>query len=380
MELMIGEKLRKLRRDRDMTQEMLASAFGVSPQAISKWECGDGYPDITMLPMIANYFKVTIDELMGNDEIGQREDYQLYYNTRRNIKDKAERVEYTLGYVRRYPNDYKLALELTQEITELPKEKWAEYMSILRETAEKIVNECTVQWMREHAIRDMCLVCPDEELEHWRRMCAAMYESFEGEVIEQRLRKQGRKEEAILRHGINNFYMLCHFLTRHNYEYRDSGLAIAWCRHQIKLMEFLGGGTTVPEVWIGRCAYCEMELASHLFYKGEIEEGCAWLDRSFEHYAQWCSIPVGTPLDVGCPEMFGEIKGVRGGTMDAHDWDIILPDGTNEYFQEAYAYILPDKADLYHMLLHWGRTKNIREEKWVQPYLARAKALAGIEE
>ncbi|MBQ9994968.1 MAG: helix-turn-helix transcriptional regulator, partial [Clostridia bacterium] len=35
MELMIGEKLRKLRRDRDMTQEMLASAFGVSPQAIS---------------------------------------------------------------------------------------------------------------------------------------------------------------------------------------------------------------------------------------------------------------------------------------------------------------------------------------------------------
>ncbi|MBO5257817.1 MAG: helix-turn-helix transcriptional regulator, partial [Clostridia bacterium] len=54
MELMIGEKLRKLRRDRDMTQEMLASAFGVSPQAISKWECGDGYPDITLLPMIAN--------------------------------------------------------------------------------------------------------------------------------------------------------------------------------------------------------------------------------------------------------------------------------------------------------------------------------------
>ena len=66
MELMIGEKLRKLRRDRDMTQEMLASAFGVSPQAISKWECGDGYPDITLLPMIANYFKVTIDELMGH--------------------------------------------------------------------------------------------------------------------------------------------------------------------------------------------------------------------------------------------------------------------------------------------------------------------------
>lgn len=379
MELMIGEKLRKLRRDRDMTQEMLASAFGVSPQAISKWECGDGYPDITLLPMIANYFKVTIDELMGNDEIGQREDISVYQHTYHKISDKVERVEYILSYARKYPNDYRIATNLTEAITELPKEKWEEYMPILRETAEKIVNECTIQWMREHAIRDMCLVCPDEELDHWERMCAAMYESFEGEVIEKRLAKHGRREEAILRHGINNFYMLCHFLTRNNHEYKDPVRGIAWCKNQIRLLEFLGGGKGVPEVWIGRRAHCEMELASWLFSTGEIEEGCAWLERAFEHYEHWCAIPEGSPLDTGDPELFGGIKGVKGITYDAHDWDIVLPDGTNEYFQEAFAYILPDKTDLYHMLLHWGRTEKIREDERMQPYIARAKAMAGIE-
>ena len=69
MELMIGEKLKKLRRSRDLTQEEVATHIGISYQSISKWERGDGYPDITMLPTLANYFGVSVDELIGMDEI-----------------------------------------------------------------------------------------------------------------------------------------------------------------------------------------------------------------------------------------------------------------------------------------------------------------------
>ena len=68
MELMIGEKLKKLRRNRDLTQEEVATHIGISYQAISKWERGDGYPDITMLPALANNFGVSVDELIGMDE------------------------------------------------------------------------------------------------------------------------------------------------------------------------------------------------------------------------------------------------------------------------------------------------------------------------
>ena len=66
MELMIAEKVKKYRRERDMTQEALAQALGVAPQSVSKWECGEGYPDITLLPAIANFFEITVDELIGN--------------------------------------------------------------------------------------------------------------------------------------------------------------------------------------------------------------------------------------------------------------------------------------------------------------------------
>ncbi|MDR0446597.1 MAG: helix-turn-helix domain-containing protein [Oscillospiraceae bacterium] len=64
----VGTKIRTLRRARELTQEELAVSLGVSFQAVSKWERGDGYPDITLLPHIAGYFNVSLDELLGADE------------------------------------------------------------------------------------------------------------------------------------------------------------------------------------------------------------------------------------------------------------------------------------------------------------------------
>ena len=61
----IGKIIRELRRRDGRTQEMLASALGVTSQAVSCWESGGSYPDMELLPSIANYFGVSIDELFG---------------------------------------------------------------------------------------------------------------------------------------------------------------------------------------------------------------------------------------------------------------------------------------------------------------------------
>jgi len=61
----IAENLKRLRHGANITQEELAARLNVSPQAVSKWERGDGYPDITILPALAAYFDVTLDELVG---------------------------------------------------------------------------------------------------------------------------------------------------------------------------------------------------------------------------------------------------------------------------------------------------------------------------
>jgi len=65
MNLDISSNLRRLRKERGITQEKLADYLGVSFQAVSKWECGEGYPDITFILPLASYFSVSTDELLG---------------------------------------------------------------------------------------------------------------------------------------------------------------------------------------------------------------------------------------------------------------------------------------------------------------------------
>ncbi len=72
MKIKLGEKIRELRRRDGRTQETLADAIGVTSQAVSRWEANGGYPDLEIVPAIANYFHITIDELFGYN--GEREE------------------------------------------------------------------------------------------------------------------------------------------------------------------------------------------------------------------------------------------------------------------------------------------------------------------
>ncbi|MDD3123792.1 MAG: helix-turn-helix domain-containing protein [Candidatus Izemoplasmatales bacterium] len=59
----VGINIKKLREENQITQQQLADSLGISFQAVSKWECGNTLPDIGILPQIAEFFNVTIDEL-----------------------------------------------------------------------------------------------------------------------------------------------------------------------------------------------------------------------------------------------------------------------------------------------------------------------------
>lgn len=63
--MLIGEKIRLLRKNKNITQIQLAEALSVSAQSVSKWETHLSSPDISVLPLIARYFGVTMDELFN---------------------------------------------------------------------------------------------------------------------------------------------------------------------------------------------------------------------------------------------------------------------------------------------------------------------------
>lgn len=67
--LYIAENLRAFRKGKDLTQEEAAEMLGVSAQSVSKWERGETFPDIMMLPALANLYQVSVDALIGMDRI-----------------------------------------------------------------------------------------------------------------------------------------------------------------------------------------------------------------------------------------------------------------------------------------------------------------------
>ena len=73
MSIFLNEKLKQFRKLRNLTQEQIADIFHVSPQAVSRWETGISFPDIEMLPNIADFFKVTVDDLLGVDMMKKEE-------------------------------------------------------------------------------------------------------------------------------------------------------------------------------------------------------------------------------------------------------------------------------------------------------------------
>lgn len=63
--IIIGANIAKKRREKGVTQEELAIHLGVSKPAVSKWESGQCYPDIALLPILAAYFDISVDQLLG---------------------------------------------------------------------------------------------------------------------------------------------------------------------------------------------------------------------------------------------------------------------------------------------------------------------------
>ena len=67
-----GAIIKRLREEKKMTQAMLAERLGVSDKAVSKWETGKGYPDITLVEPIAGILGVSVIELLSGGEVTNR--------------------------------------------------------------------------------------------------------------------------------------------------------------------------------------------------------------------------------------------------------------------------------------------------------------------
>ena len=110
----IGEKIRLLRKKNDVTQDKLAYHLGVTPQAVSRWESGVCYPDMNALPAIADYFSVSMDELLCYTGVQKAAKVKEYLAEVEHLLDR-DKITEALELLRRamadVPSDHSLQLE-----------------------------------------------------------------------------------------------------------------------------------------------------------------------------------------------------------------------------------------------------------------------------
>ncbi len=115
MKINIGERIKELRRRDGRKQEDLAAAVGVTGQAVSRWEAGGAYPDMELIPSIAHYFHISIDELFGYSEEREEAIGRILAEADKSINalgDQSECIAMLHAAADEYPSEPQILIRL----------------------------------------------------------------------------------------------------------------------------------------------------------------------------------------------------------------------------------------------------------------------------
>lgn len=199
------------------------------------------------------------------------------------------------------------------------------------------------------------------------------YSAIQDEVLEAKLWQDNKHDESRLRHDINNFKILLHFLERNARVWAAPQRAAAWSKEKIRIIENISSSGEIPKAWLGYYWYQHFAVACRLFGCGADtkEEGYAYLEKVFELYPAWQSIPDGELLDVGDEMIYGGIKLIKGKEI------IELPDGRREGIPHGDMFNIKAETIYYAMTAKqdWEWFDSVREDERFKAYIERAKAL-----
>ena len=288
MKINLSQNLKRLRHDKEMTQEDLAKVLGISFQSISKWERGDGYPDIELLPVIANYFEITVDTLLGNDIISKenkirtyRNDYECAFYVDKSLQNMYDTA--VLAYAE-YPYEWGVIDIMAHALVYCKIKPLNETMAQLRNLCEFVIEKCTTEEYRWNAIQYMICAADDDEAETWLAKCdfgTCIYDDVR--LAFKEMRHKYRGEDDLLKQQMANNAVrhFRHFI----YNLRHIALSIderiATQKQIIDLLNVFEG-----KAWLYDKAYHTLSLSAALFADNQVDEGYEYLEKSAHFYTE----------------------------------------------------------------------------------------------
>lgn len=316
MKLSIGENIRKYRRNNDLTQEQLAEKLGVSFQAISRWENGTTYPDMELLPSIAQFFGVSVDSLFGcSDEENEKAAEKLFYDlgvaTYEEPTDKKKIISIIRGIRRNYIKSasiWKFWLN-----TKLSVFRDMEILPEVRLTAEAILEGNPENGNREMAIQYMVRIEDDEHIDTFVSRYASDLDISRESLLFERYKFRGEQDKLLPITQWNLFLQIDKFIGDIDpWRVRGKPLNLEECRYMNELnIDLLHRINKVipdekhpitadgsidfwaePRLWMG------FRQAAYLASSGEIEKAFVYLEDTVSLLEGFMSIT--EPTEIKC--------------------------------------------------------------------------------
>lgn len=152
-----SDNFKSMRKQRGLTQEQIAETLGVSCQAVSKWETNSSYPDISLLPIIADYFGVSVDYLIGHDTSKQVEEINTVCVQVGELFDQGrawEAISILREMLIKHPGNEKLMYNLAWALSGTCKDSKENYQEAIL-LYHKILEISTDTEMRTKVSRDL---------------------------------------------------------------------------------------------------------------------------------------------------------------------------------------------------------------------------------
>ena len=286
MDITICENLKKYRKIKGNIQEQLAEYIGISIQAVSKWERNEGFPDITLLPKIAAYYNVSVDDLLGVGKIRQKEKIDEY----RQRTKKENALEVWREAMREFPNDLTVIAEYMHHLPDDNEKDANEKIDL----CERLINESTEKENYNFtAVQNLCYTHMKlgniEKAKEYANSMPIYY------ITQNQLMMSLLKGEEAVNYIQNNIIMLIdlfylnviNMVSNNNYSSPKENIRVY--EDTIKLLELVYDGN------LGKCYDWTFDLyfkiAENYAKMNDLEKTLENLNTSAEHQIKWVKLP-----------------------------------------------------------------------------------------
>ncbi len=307
MKLNISESIRHLRREADMTQEAVADALGVTYQAVSRWENGQSYPDIELLPSIAALFGVDMDRLFGIDEENMDAQIKKYQREEEALESTEERIAHVKSYIDAFPAEVYFKMSLICLYYFMGMEYTDKRLPEIRRLCQYVVDHTQPDdWQRTNALCNMIRMEDDENVEKWLLLLDRKSEIDSRTALTQRYKYRNEQEKfnRLIQEDIYYSFYRCFindFCRKDSENNKVARSRMEGQRVILRIMDVLRDTSTDADAWIADRIFAYVRLAAGSFGCGETEAGYDALERCVELCEVYSHIPKGSKLTYNSP-------------------------------------------------------------------------------